>query len=174
MSLDRSTAYLLVVVTATLSVAVHAYAVLWVAPRALGMSTSDAYEAFLPASVGGIKLFLVGWIAWSVVCTLLVAIGIGQGRAWMQGKQRRVLSLISSVLLIFGLVGTSSWLIFVEIDLAMEHVLPAEARATDSSALFVRLWLASAGAILVAVLLALAGGVLERRPEQPRPRDSTG
>lgn len=162
MRLRRRFAHTTVVVIALAAYAFAAYAALWVAPQALEVGTPDAYASFHEGSIFGIQLFTVAWTLWSSVCVLFVLLRVRSSDAWNRRGRHRFISLAGSALMIYGLIGTSSWMPFVEVDLAMEHVIPWQQRDGNASLLFQIVWITAAGAIVAALLLGAVGAAIDR------------
>ncbi|WP_411699074.1 hypothetical protein [Conyzicola sp.] len=103
--MSRGVAYGTIVVAAVLAYSVAAFAGLWVAPRALWVSTPHAYALFQGGSLFGIQLFTVGWTLWSAGCVVVVLLRVMTSDAWRRVGRHRFVSLAGSVLMIVGLVG---------------------------------------------------------------------
>jgi hypothetical protein len=112
---------------------VTAFAGLWTAPQTLWLQTPEAYSSFAGGSVFGIQMVTVMWTAWSAGWLLVVVVGVRRSNARPRGKLHRYVSIVSSAMLISGLVGLGAWVLWIEVDLAAEHVMLSENR--DASAL---------------------------------------
>jgi hypothetical protein len=162
MVMSRKAAYVTVVGIALAAYAFAAYASLWVAPQALELATPDAFARFHEGSIFGIQLFTVAWTLWSSVCVLFVLIRVKRSDAWVRRGRHRFISIAGSALMIYGLIGTASWMPFLEVDLAMEHVIPWQQRDGSASTLFGLVWVTAAGAIIAALVLGAVGAAIDR------------
>ncbi|KRC58691.1 hypothetical protein ASE14_19325 [Agromyces sp. Root81] len=151
---------MLVIASATFAFA--ACASLWVAPRALGSGAPEAYATFHDGSRFGIVLFTVAWTLWSAACVTLVLVNLTRSDAWARGGRHRSISLAGSALMTYGLIGTASWMPYLQVDLAMEHVIPWQQRESGASALFHVVWVTSACAMIAALALGAAGAAIDR------------
>ena len=163
MRVGRREASAVVVVVAVAAAAASAWASLWVAPTALGVDAPTAFSRFQDGSVNGIVAFGVLWALWSAFVVLALLHRIHRSDAWERQGRHRWISLAGCALLGFGGVATASWMLFVEVDLAMEHVMPWHLRDLSAGAPFELLWRAGAAAIIAALLLGAAGALADRR-----------
>ena len=160
--MSRGTARTTVLAVAFTTYAFAAYASLWVAPQALGSGTPQAYATFQDGSHFGIVLFTVAWTLWSAACVVLVLVNLKRSDAWIRGGRHRAISLVGSALMTCGLIGTASWMPYLEVDLAMEHVIPWEQRDSSAPSLFLMVWVVSACAIAAALVLGAVGAAIDR------------
>ena len=162
MILSRRAAYAAIVAIAFAAYVFSAFASLWVAPQALELGTPGAYANFHDGSIFGVVLFTALWTIWSSACVAFVLVNLKRSDAWVRRGRHRFISLTGSVLLTYGLIGTASWMPYLEVDLAMEHVIPWQQRDGSASTLFQFIWVTAASAILAALILGAVGAVIDR------------
>jgi hypothetical protein len=162
MVISRRAAYSAVVAIASAAFAFSAVASLWVAPQALELGTPGAYASFQDGSIFGIVLFTVIWTFWSFACVAFVLVNLKRSDAWVRRGRHRFISLGGSALMTYGLIGTASWMPYLEVDLAMEHVIPWQQRDGSASTLFQFVWVTAACAILAALILGAVGAAFDR------------
>ena len=162
MMMGRKAAYGIVVATGLAAYAFAAFASLWVAPQALELDTPAAYGSFQDGSVFGIWYFTAIWTLWSTICVVLVLVRLKWSDAWVRRGRHRFISITGLVLMTYGLIGTASWLPYLEVSLAMEHVIPWQQLSRSPSTLFNLVWSTAACALLAALILGAIGAVIDR------------
>jgi hypothetical protein len=162
MLMSRRSAYVTIVVTALATYAFAAYASLWRAPQGLGQGVPEAYASFHDGSIFGIQLFTAIWTLWASGCAVFVLVNLRLSDAWVRGGRHRFISLAGSILMTYGLIGIASWMPCLEVDLAMEHVIPSPQRDGSASMLFQFVWVTAACAIIAALILGAAGAAIDR------------
>lgn len=160
--MGRKPAYGIVVAIGLAAYAFAAYASLWVAPQALELETPAAYASFQDGSVFGIWYFTAIWTLWSTVCVVLVLARLKWSDAWVRRGRHRFISITGLSLMTYGLIGTASWLPYLEVGLAMEHVVPVQHLSRSPSTLFNFVWFTAAFALLAALILGAVGAVIDR------------
>jgi hypothetical protein len=163
MLMSRRAAYVTVVAMALATYAFAAYASLWAAPQGLGLATPEAYASFHDGSVVGIQLFTAIWTVWASGCVVLVLVNLKASDAWVRRGRHRFISFAGSIAMTYGLIGTASWMPYLEVDLAMEHVTPWQQRDGSASTLFQVVWVTAACAIIVALVLGAVGAAIDRK-----------
>lgn len=162
MVMGRRSAYCTVVTLGFGAYALSAAAILWVAPRELGVGTPGAYSIFHDGSLSGIWFFTTIWTLWSGIGVALVLVRLKGSDAWVRRGRHRFISLVGSALLACGLIATASWMPFVQVDLAIHNVIPNVHRDGSTGALFKLVWAAGACAILAALILGTIGALIDR------------
>lgn len=160
--MSRRSAYASVIAIALGAFAFSAVASLWVAPQALGLGTPGAYASFHDGSLAGIWYFTATWTLWSCACVVIVIVRLKWSDAWGRRGRHRFISLTGAALMTYGLIGTASWMPYLEVDLATQHVVPWQQRDGSASALFQLVWVTAACAILTALVLGAVGAVIDR------------
>lgn len=127
------------------------------------MSAHEAYVSFHDGSVFGIQLFTAIWTFWASACVVFLLVNLKRSEAWVRGGRHRFISLAGSMLMTYGLIGTASWMPYLEVDLAMEHVTPWQQRDGSASTLFQVVWVTAACAIIVALVLGAVGAAIDRK-----------
>jgi len=162
MVMSRRAGYAAIVAVAFAAYAFSAFAALWVAPQSLESGALGAYANFHDGSIFGIVLFTVIWTIWSFACVAFVLLNLKRSDAWVRRGRHRFISLAGSVLMTYGLIGTASWMPYLEVDLAMEHVIPWQQRDGSASMLFQFIWVSAASVILAALVLGAVGAAIDR------------
>lgn len=162
MVMSRRGASSTVVTLAFGSYALSAVVFLWVAPRELGVGTPGTYASFHDGSLAGIWFFTAIWTLWSGICVAFLLVRLKWSDAWVRRGRHRFISLVGSALMTCGLIGTASWMPYLQVDLAIHNVIPYEQRDGSTWALFKLVWVTAACAILAALILGAVGAVIDR------------
>ena len=162
MLMSRRAADVTIVATALATYAFAAYTSLWMAPQGLGLGTPEAYGSFHDGRMFGSQLFTANWTLWASECVVFVLVNLKRSDAWVRRGRHRFISIAGSTLMTYGLIGTASWMPYLEVDLAMEHVIPWQQRDTGESTLFRFVWVTAACAIIAALILGAVGAAIDR------------
>ena len=159
-SMTRTTAYAAICTVALVAFSVAAVAGLWIAPQTLGVSTPEAYAQFGGGSIFGIVMYAGFWTLWSAGSLVFVLARVRKSDAWVRAGRHRYISLLGSSVMVGGLIALGAWTLWLEVDLAAEHV--AMDRDRDPFVPIIATSMYGFFAIVGALFLGAIGAVIDR------------